>query len=139
MLFVELYSNLMAIIVPDIFAALFNSIGRGDGMKYFLIAVLLLISYKSFSQRVSVGESNDGDSIYFEFDFPREMKIEIFNEEQKIQEVPPFKGVKWFYLEKPKRFVRIIETDVRTMKVIFFDGDIRFPQGKVLFKKMGQI
>ena len=35
-----------------------------------------MISLAAISQKVSIGESQDGDSVYLEFDFPREIKID---------------------------------------------------------------
>jgi len=44
--------------------------------KHFLTLAFLLISFNAFSQKVSIGESQGGDSVYLEFDFPREMQID---------------------------------------------------------------
>jgi len=46
--------------------------------KHFLTLAFLLISFGAISQKVSIGESQAGDSVYLEFDFPREIKIEIY-------------------------------------------------------------
>ena len=38
--------------------------------KHFLTLALLLISFSAISQKVSIGESQAGDSVFLEFDFP---------------------------------------------------------------------
>jgi len=100
--------------------------------KTFLILIFLITSFNTYSQKVSIGESQVGDSVYLEFDFPREMQIDIYKGNTKLRTIPAFKGVKWFHLEKSTKYFRIIETDFRTLRLIFLTEDTKIPKGKIL-------
>ena len=95
-----------------------------------LILLFLIIASNAFSQKVSIGESQAGDSVYLEFDFPREMQIDIYKGNTKLSIIPAFKGVKWFHLEKSTKYMKIIETDLRTLRLIFLTEDTVIPIGK---------
>ncbi len=101
-------------------------------LKSTLIWIFLIIASNAFSQKVSIGESQDGDSVYLEFDFLREMKIDIYKGNTKLSTIPAFKGVKWFHLEKSTKYMKIIETDFRTLRLIFLTEDTVIPKGKIL-------
>jgi len=98
--------------------------------KHFLTLAFLLITFSAISQKVSIGESQTADSVYLEFDFPREMQIDIYKGNTKLSTIPAFKGVKWFHLEKSTKYMKIIETDFRTIRLIFLTEDTLIPKGK---------
>jgi len=98
-----------------------------SNLKYFLVLLFIMISVTVFSQKVSIGESHVGDSVYLEFDFPREMQIDIYKGNTKLSTIPAFKGVKWFHLERSTKYMKIIETDQRTLRLIFLTEDTVMP------------
>jgi len=102
---------------------IFESVNKllRDGL--IISRIFQLASAGNEHKNVSIGESQAGDSVYLEFDFPREMQIEIYKGNTKLSTIPAFKGVKWFHLEKSTKYFRIIETDFRTLRLIFLTDD----------------
>ena len=102
------------------------------GLKHYLILTFLLTTFNSFSQKVSIGESRERDSVYLEFNFPRKIQIEIYKGNEKITTIPEFVGVKWFHLKKSTKYLKIIEIDPKTVRLIFLTDDTVLPKGRII-------
>ena len=58
------------------------------------------------------------------------MQIDIYKGNEKLSTIPELKGVKWFHLEKSTKYMKIMETDFRTIRLIFLTDDTVIPKGK---------